>query len=94
MNFDRKSIMKALTVLAIEKSLLDIGKPAYDKVANNLHKKYKCYIPDCYEHPEYLEDILRSVFGNSHRAIMDSISEELMDNLDDSGIRNLVKTLS
>jgi len=44
-------LMKALVVLAIEKTLLDIGKLVYDKVIDRLGKKYNCYIPDCFEKP-------------------------------------------
>ena len=85
--------MKALSTLAIEKVLLRIGRPVFDKVANRLQKEYKCYIPDCYEHPEYLESVLKSVFGNGYSAIVQSIREEVFDNLDDEGMRIMVKTL-
>lgn len=94
MNIERITIMKALTTLVIEQTLLDIGKPVYEKVTNSLYKKYRCYIPDCYEHPEYLSDILRSVFGNSHVAVVESIKEKLVNNLDDSGIQVLIKTIA
>ena len=45
---------KALVSLAIEITMLEIGKETYDKVVRDLYKKYKCYLPDCYDHPNFL----------------------------------------
>lgn len=70
-------VKKALVTLAIEKSLLDIGKPTYDEVVENLKKRYNRYIPDCYEHPEYLREILKELYGNTHKTIVKSIKEQL-----------------
>lgn len=92
MDFERKNVMKALAAITIEKVLLTAGKPILDKVQNQLKKEYKCYIPDCYDHPEYLESVLKSIFGNSYTVIIESIRKELVDNLDDPGIRILVET--
>ena len=93
MDFDKKELMKALATFSIEKVLLGMGKPVLEKVAKKLEKDYKCYIPDCYDHPEYLEGVLKSVFGNSHKSIVQNIRAELVENLDDSGIRKLVQTI-
>ncbi|MHB8601535.1 MAG: hypothetical protein ACYC6W_07340 [Nitrosotalea sp.] len=93
MDFERKHIMKALMTLAIEKVLLNVGKPIFEKVSSKLQKEYRCYIPDCYDHPEYLENVLKSVFGTSHVAIVEQIKEELVEHLDDNNIRILMKTI-
>ena len=71
------AVQKGLVSLAIEKTLLDIGKPTYEKVSNMLHKNYHCYIPDCYEHPEYLDETLKKIFGSAHRVIVESIHAQL-----------------
>jgi hypothetical protein len=70
-------VYKALTILAIEKTLLDVGKPTYEKVVSTLNKEYHCYLADCYEHPEYLIQVLRKLFGNSQSAIVESIKKQL-----------------
>jgi hypothetical protein len=70
-------IFRALSVMAIEKSLLNISKQAYDKVTDRLTTVYDCYLPDCYDHPEYLSEILKKSFGNSHRKIIESINTQL-----------------
>lgn len=73
----KDEVRKALVTLAIEKALLDVGKPIYDEVMGILKKKYNCYLPDCYEHPEYLEEILKGLYGNAHKAIVESINRQL-----------------
>ena len=93
MYVDKKIVMKALTSVAIEKALLDIGKPFLNKVSNKLQKEYNCYIPDCYEHPEYLDNVLRSIFGNSTGTVVESIRELLAEYLDDDGIHLLVQKI-
>jgi hypothetical protein len=72
-------VKKALVAFAIEKALLDMGKPVFDKVAKTLKDDYNCYIPDCYEHPEYLKRILTDLYGNAYAAILDSIKTSLRD---------------
>jgi len=74
---DPSDTMKALTALAIEKTLVDMGKPVYEKVVNRIYKKYQSYIPDCYEHPEYLKEVLKDLYGNAYDVIVSSIEEQL-----------------
>jgi hypothetical protein len=61
----------------IESTLLKIGKPVYDKVVGDLYEKYHCYLPECYEHPEYLNEILKESYGNAHDVIIQSINKQL-----------------
>jgi hypothetical protein len=65
-----------LVTLFIEQTLLDIGKPAYDKVVGELERKYHCYLPDCYDHPEYLRNVLYELFEDADR-IVESITKEM-----------------
>ncbi len=94
MDFEKRDVMKAITALAIQKVLNDISAPAFEKVSKRLQKEYKCYIPDCYDHPEYLESILKSIFGNAHTAIVDQIIVELAEHVHDNGISMLIKTMA
>lgn len=93
MDFERKQLMKALAALAIERVLLDAGKPIFEKVSNKLQKEYKCYIPDCYDHPEYLGNVLKSIFGNSYVTIVEQIKGELVEYSDDHDMDILIKTI-
>jgi len=70
-------VRKGLVSVVLEKALLDIGIGTYNKVIDELKKRYQCYLPDCYEHPEYLNEILRDLYGNFYRQIIKSITEEL-----------------
>jgi hypothetical protein len=72
-------IKKALVAFAIEKALLEMGEPVFQKVAKTLKDDYNCYIPDCYEHPEYLKRILSDLYGNANSAILSSIKSSLSD---------------
>ncbi len=72
-----KDSLKALVSLVIEKTHLDIGKPVYEKVTDGLYKKYHCYIPDCFEKPEYLKAVLKDLYGESYDEIINSIKREL-----------------
>lgn len=72
-------VQKAMVTVAIEKALLDIGKPIYDKVLKTLYTKHHCYLPDCYDHPEYLVDVLRQTYGTSYKSIIKNIELELME---------------
>ena len=77
MNLDKEQLRKALVCLSVERTLLKIGKPVYDKVVKQLSREYNCYLPDCYEHPEYLSETLKKLYGNSHNEIIESINKKL-----------------
>ena len=76
-HMDLDLVNKALVSMIIEKNLLHIGKPVYEEVLSRLNKKYHCYLPDCYEYPEYLSEILKEVFGDAHKVIVKEIRKEL-----------------
>jgi hypothetical protein len=78
-NLDHYDTMKPLTTIVIEKTLLDIGTHVYDKLVDRLNEKYHCYIHDCYEKPEYLKEVLKELYGKSHKAIIYSIENELKE---------------
>jgi hypothetical protein len=74
---DRDAINKALVSLATENALLDLGKPVCEKFEEILYKKYRCYVTDCYEHPEYLHTILKQFFGDPSNTIIESVKKNL-----------------
>jgi hypothetical protein len=76
---DIDKLRKGLVSLSIEKSLLDMGQPVYDEVVEFLEEEYNCYLPDCYEHPEYLSEAIKKLYGNAHLQIIKSINEELKE---------------
>ncbi len=74
---EESTIHKALVSLAVEKALFDMGKPVYEKVVKMLNDEYGCYLPDCYEHPEFLVKVLEQSYGASASAIIESIQKTL-----------------
>lgn len=86
-------IKKALVTFAIEKALLDMGEPVYQKVAKVLKDDYNSYIPDCYDHPEYLKRILSDLYGNAHQTIINSIRNSLAEFNHQEPIRKFVSAI-
>jgi len=71
---------KVLIIAAIEKSLLEIGKPDLNKVKQRLMEDYNRTLADCYEEPEFLSRILKDIYGKAHVTIVDAIKKNL-DNM-------------
>lgn len=68
---------KALVGSAIKQALVEVGEPTYNKVVENLYREYHCDLADSYEHPEYLNAILKQLFGNAHMVVVESIKKHL-----------------
>ena len=89
-----KEARKALVVLAIEKTLLEVGRPTYDEVLGKLNEDYQCYLSDCYENPEYLSRVLKELYGPSHRAIIVSIKKYLAETSTQEDIAKFIIKIS
>ncbi len=85
---------KALVSLAVEQTLLKIGRPILEKTGNRLYAKYKCYFSDCLDHPEYLADVLREIFGNAHTSIVTEIKKDLIKFENQKQITNFLTVIS
>ena len=91
---DTGNTKKALVAFAIERVLLDIGKPALEKVTKRLYEEYQCYLSDCYERPEILSKVLKDLYGKSYTAIVQSIRKELDDFVEQKSIKAFLKVIS
>ena len=76
--------------LAIEAILIEMGDPAYEKVTNLLYQKYKCQPVDCFDHPEYLKNVLKTLFGSSDQVIIKKIEKELEEFVSRKSINNFL----
>jgi len=74
---DIPKVTTALVSLVISQSLYDISKAVHEDIGNALYKKYKCYFSDCLEHPDYLIDVLKQVFGDGYISIVSNINKRL-----------------
>ena len=87
-------VKKALVSLAVESALLEQSDNEFDKVTQLLKKKYNCYIPDCYGHPEYLKDVLEDLYGETHQKIIKSIIDSLEKFSYQEPIKEFLKAIS
>lgn len=90
---DIDTVKRALVTLVIERNLLDVSKPLYDKTVTILKKEYNCYLPDCYDHPEYLTEILKRLYGKAHHTIVKSINEQLEEFSDSRPIERFLEVI-
>jgi len=68
---------KSWVSIAIERSLLDIGFNALDTVRDRLSNDYHISFDECYENPDFLNRILKDLYGDAHKAIVESIKKNL-----------------
>ena len=84
---------KDLLVSIIDLALVTIGGVAFDQVKDRLDTKYHCLMTDCYEHPEYLKDVLMEIFGECSKVITESIKNDLKKISPDPGIEQFLKII-
>jgi len=77
---DTEKVKKALVSLALEEALLEIGstKLLHD-VFRILYEKYQSYLPDCYDHPEYLSGIFTELDSGISDVFLELLNEKLVE---------------
>lgn len=63
--------------IAIQKALLESGSITLEKVSDRLFEIYRSHLSDCYDNPEYLREVLKETFGDSHIRIVNAIKIHL-----------------
>jgi len=76
--------------ITVEKILMDISSDTYHKVMDVLNKKQHYPI---YNHPESIKKILKDLFGESHKEIMNKIKMELKRHVVDKEISSFITYL-
>lgn len=76
---DQYEVQQGLVILAIEKNLLDFNYTFYEKVLQDLERKYNACLVDCFSHPEYLREIVADIYGKSYYNIMERITSMLSE---------------
>ena len=94
MDATNDQIKKALVTISIEHALLEMGTPVLDEVTRALYDNYKCYVPDCFDHPEYLKEVLKELYGNSYSNIVKSIHKHLDEFIVQEPIEEFLKAIS
>lgn len=75
---ERNALTADLAGAIIEDALLKIGVPTHDKVSRMLQGRFATF-SDCYTHPEMLNSILKQLFGDSYKGIVNQIKNELTE---------------
>ncbi|TBR07943.1 MAG: response regulator [Candidatus Nitrosotenuis sp.] len=84
----------ALVSFVIYDTLKKISESTLNEVGSRLCAKHNCYFSDCLEHPEYLRDVLKEIFGDGCRPIMDTINKELANVAEQKQISNFLVVLN
>ena len=90
---DSTYLTKFVIMLAIEKSLVRMGKPEYNLVENKLLSEFNCTFEDCVSNPIPLKKVLSELFGNCYEDIYNSIYDGLKDTSMDVDIRNFLRIM-
>ena len=85
---------KTMVMLALKNTLLELGIEEYDKVVDLLQNEHSCDLEDCYENPEYLKNVLKKLFGDSYRDILNSLSENMKNILSQQYVKEFLEVLS
>jgi len=65
--------------MAVERALLEIGFNALDTVRTRLSDDYNRNFSDCYANPEFLNRILKDLYGSSYKVVVESIVKNLKE---------------
>jgi len=87
-------VHKAIVTLAVEHALTTIGTPVFERVCDKLFHEHHCYIPDCYENPEYLHIVLKEIFGASYLVVIESIQDNLKEHLTQHSVKNFLEIIA
>ena len=68
-------VKKALVWSVLEKTLMESGM--YHNVIDELKIRHHCQLDDCYDNPEYLNAILKDLYGDSYKQVIKSINTQL-----------------
>ena len=85
--------LKALVAISVEVVLMRTNGPQYFSVTAKLEGDYGCKITDCFEHPEYLKNVLRNVYGDSYGKILEDLESELGEIASEKEIQDFLNVL-
>lgn len=89
----RDNNLKALVAISIEVVLMRTNGPQYFLALTRLERDYECKITDCFEHPEYLKNVLKDIYENSYGKILDDLEAELGEIASEKEIRDFLNVL-
>lgn len=85
--------LKTLVAISVEVVLMRIDGPQYFLVPTKLERDYDCKIIDCFEHPEYLKNVLKDVYENSYDKVLEDLETELGEIISEKEIQDFLNIL-
>ena len=79
-----------LVSMVVANSLIDYDVKTYEKVVEILYKKYGCDLYECYDHPEYLNEVFQLLPRNSHYHVVRSMNKGLGEFIHVNGIQKFL----
>ena len=90
----KNQMKQALISFTIEQSLIEVGgKEIFDKTIDGLRQKFDCDTAECYNHPEYLIQILNKLSKRVQEKIIRMIIERLKEFEYQDEINEFIKKL-
>jgi hypothetical protein len=83
-----------LLAMAVEDALNEMGEPALEIVSNKLFQEYHCLIHDCPEHPDYLANVLKEIFGYANIAVIEKIKKNLGELASERPVEEFISVIS
>ncbi len=91
---DHTNMERELITVAVEHALLQMGTAELEMVEYSLKNNYNCTIGDCLEHPEYLKQVLKELFGYCCEDTLSTIEYVVKGGNMDSQVKNFLTILN
>ena len=85
---------KTMVTLAIKNTFLELGLEEFDKIILMLQKDFNSTLEDCYDHPEYLKQVLQDLLGDSYTDVLNSLKENIRNVSSHKSTDNFLDALS
>ena len=91
-NPSNNELSRDLVAVLIEKAIIEQKFHSLEKIQDSLKSKFDASFADCYEHPEYLKEILVEYFKN-YQEIIESIKNDLVNIVMNKDIKHFIMVL-
>lgn len=84
---------KTALVASLEIVLMSLGNTKYHLMTAKLNSSYDVTLRGCYEHPEYLKDVLKEVYPENYDYIISEVKARLDDLVNQPELMQFFKVL-
>ena len=94
MSQNQSLVKKELFSAAVKNTLNEIGSFSFEMVNNKLLQEFRCSMPDCLEHPDYLKKVLNQIFGYADVAVIEKLKENLAKSSSEQVMNEFIQVLA